>query len=75
MLKESAMEKWFKFEMAKVNSGLVTKKKTLSELVDATMPVTEAKDGIVYYFNKEELLKLKKVLPEELHSLRLPISF
>lgn len=75
MLKESAMEKWFKFEMTRVNSGLVTKKMALSTLAEAKTPKTEAKDGSVYYFNKDELIKLKKELPEELHSLRLPIFF
>ena len=75
MLKESAMEKWFKFEMARLNSGIVTKKKALSELVGAETPKTEAKDGSVFYFNKDALLRLEKELPDELHSIMLPISF
>ena len=75
MLNESAMEKWFKFEMARVNSGIVIKKKALSELVLEEIPRTETKDGSAYYFNKETLLKLKEVLPYSMHSLRLPISF
>ena len=37
--------------------------------------VFEAKDGSVYYFNNEALGKLKEALPNEMHSLRLPISF
>ena len=41
MLNESAMEKWFKFEMVKVNSGIVVKKKTLYELVLEETPKTE----------------------------------
>ena len=69
------MEKWFKFEMAKVNSGIVIKKRPLSELVKEELPKTEAKDGSVYYFNKDALLKLERELIGEMHSLRLPISF
>ena len=75
MLNESAMEKWFKFEMAKVNSGIVVKKKPLRELVLEDTPKTETKDGSVYYFNKNALLKLKDALSIDMHSLRLPISF
>jgi uncharacterized protein (UPF0216 family) len=75
MLKESAMEKWFKFEIAKINSGIVTKKKSLKELVLEASPQTEAKDGSIYYFNKDALNNLAKELPENMHSITLPISF
>ena len=75
MLKESSLEKWFKFEMAKLNSGVVVKKKPLKELVKEERPKTKAKDGSLYYFNKEELLKLKTGLPENMASVMLPISF
>lgn len=75
MLNESAMEKWFKFEMSKVNSGIVIKKKPLSELVLEETPKTETKDGSVFYFNKNTLSKLQDTLPTDMHSLRLPISF
>ena len=44
MLNESAMEKWFKFEMAKVNSGIVLKKKSLRDLVSEEKPKTERKE-------------------------------
>lgn len=75
MLNESAMKKWFKFEMARINSGIVTKKKTLEELVKGEMPKTEAKDGSEYYFNKDALLSLENELPKEMHSIMLPLSF
>ncbi len=75
MLNESAMEKWFKFEMSKVNSGIVIKKITLSELVLEKTPQTETKDGSVFYFNKDALSKLQDTLPSDMHSLMLPISF
>jgi uncharacterized protein (UPF0216 family) len=75
MMNESAMEKWFKFEIARLNSGIVTKKKPLNELVKEESPKVEAKDGSIYFFNKDALLKLKNDLPESSHSIRLPISF
>lgn len=75
MIKESAMKKWFKFEMTKINSGIVTKKKALKELVKEENPQTVAKDGSVYYFNKDALLNLERLLPKEVHSILLPISF
>jgi uncharacterized protein (UPF0216 family) len=75
MIKESAMKKWFKFEMTRINSGIVTKKKALKELVKEKAPQTVAKDGSVYYFNKDALMRLEKELPEKLHNIRLPISF
>lgn len=75
MIKESAMKKWFKFEMARINSGIVIKKKELKELVKEECPQTVAKDESVYYFNKDALLRLEKELPEKLHSIKLPISF
>ena len=74
MLKESAMKKWFKFEMARINSGIVIKKKALKELVKEKAPQTVAKDGSVYYFNKDALLKLETLLPKNMHSIMLPIS-
>ena len=75
MIKESAMKKWFKFEMARINSGIVTKKKALKELVKEECPQTVAKDGSVYYFNKDALLNLEKLLPKDMHSILLPMSF
>jgi uncharacterized protein (UPF0216 family) len=75
MLNESAMEKWFKFEMSKVNSGIVINKKPLSELVLEDKPKTETRDGSVFYFNKDAISKLQGTLPTDMHSLKLPISF
>jgi uncharacterized protein (UPF0216 family) len=75
MINESAMEKWFKFEIARLNSGLVTKKRPLNELVKEEIPKAEAKDGSIYYFNKEALSRLEKDLLRESKSIRLPISF
>jgi uncharacterized protein (UPF0216 family) len=74
MLKESAMKKWFKFEMAKINSGIVTKKRCLKELLDEEVPQTKAKDESVYYFNKDALLELRNELPKDMHSIMLPIN-
>ena len=75
MLNESAMKKWFKFEMAKINSGIVTKKRSLKELLKEKVPQTKAKDECIYYFNKNALFDLKNELPKDMHSIMLPINF
>ncbi|UCE35972.1 MAG: DUF61 family protein [Thermoplasmata archaeon] len=74
MLKESAMEKWFKFEIAKINSGIVTKKRPLGELTEEKTPITEAKDGSIFYYDKKALYCLKNELSKDKHSIMLPIS-
>ena len=74
MLKESAMKKWFKFEMAKINSGIVINKRSLKELLEEEVPQTKAKDDSIYYFNKNALLNLKRELPKDEHSIMLPIN-
>ncbi len=75
MLNESAMKKWFKFEMAKINSGIVTKKRSLKELLKEKVPQTKAKDECIYYFNKDALHELENELPKDMHSIMLPINF
>jgi uncharacterized protein (UPF0216 family) len=75
MLKESAMKKWFKFEMAKINSGIVINKRSLKDLLEEEVPQTKAKDESVYYFNKDALLELKNESPKDMHSIMLPINF
>jgi uncharacterized protein (UPF0216 family) len=74
MLNESAMKKWLKFEMGRINSGLVFKKKPLSDLVKSKTPEAKTKDGSVYYFNSDAISELKLKLPDHLHSLLLPIT-
>ncbi|UCE74133.1 MAG: DUF61 family protein [Methanomassiliicoccales archaeon] len=75
MLNESSMKKWLKFEMSKINSGIVVQKKTLSELLELKSSKTLTKDGSDYYFNRDALKKLKDELPLDMHSILLPISF
>jgi uncharacterized protein (UPF0216 family) len=74
MLNESAMKKWFRFEMGKINSGIVTKKKRLCDLADSDSPRTLTKDGSTYYFDSEVIKRLWKVVPERLHNVKLPLS-
>ncbi len=74
MLNESALKKWFKFELAKINSGIVIKKRSLKELLMEEVPQTKAKDESIYYFNKDALFHLKKDLPGALHWILLPIN-
>jgi uncharacterized protein (UPF0216 family) len=75
MLNESAMQKWLKFEMSKINSGIVLKKRTLAELVREDQPKTQTKDNCDYFFNSAILKRLEGELPSDMHSLKLPISF
>jgi uncharacterized protein (UPF0216 family) len=74
MLKESAMKKWFKFEMGKINSGIVTKKMALFELAKLKSPQTLTKDGSTYYFNCKVIDELARTLPEKLQTIKLPVS-
>lgn len=74
MLNESAMKKWFRFEMGKINSGIILKKKKLVELAGSESPKTETKDGSAYYFDAKVIKELWKVLPETLHTTKLPLS-
>ena len=74
MLNESAMKKWFKFEMGRINSGIVTKKKKLCDLMGSDHPMTQTKDGSIYYFDSDVIKRLGKILPEKLHDVQLPLS-
>ena len=74
MLKESAMKKWFRFEMGKINSGIVIEKKGLSELAKSDSPKTKTKDGSTYYFNSQVIKKLRMDLPENMQAIKLPLS-
>jgi uncharacterized protein (UPF0216 family) len=74
MFKESAMKKWFKFEMAKINRGIVINKRSLDELLEEEVPQTKAKDDSIYYFNINALLDLKRELPKDEHSIKLPLN-
>jgi uncharacterized protein (UPF0216 family) len=68
------MKKWFKFEMAKINRGIVINKRSLDELLEEEVPQTKAKDDSIYYFNINALLDLKRELPKDEHSIKLPLN-
>lgn len=74
MFNESALKKWFKYEMGKINSGIVIKKKSICELAKTDSPRTQTKDGSTYYFNNTVIEDLAKMLPENLQTIKLPIS-
>jgi uncharacterized protein (UPF0216 family) len=75
MMNQSSMAKWFRYEMTRLNSGIVTKKKALLELVGDEQSSTETRDGSVYLFSREALQALARELPDSLHTIKLPISF
>jgi uncharacterized protein (UPF0216 family) len=69
------MEKWMKLEMAKIHSGLVTRKETLKNLLEMVRPVCKTREGGEYLFDKEVLEKVADNLPFYRHEeLRLPIN-
>jgi uncharacterized protein (UPF0216 family) len=74
MLNESALKKWFKFEMGKINSGIVIKKKSLCDLVNSPSPKTKTRDGSTYYFDSKVLKHVSLKIPENMQSIKLPIS-
>ena len=74
-MNESAFKRWLKYEMGRMNSGVVTKQKALEELLKEEKPTALTKDGSVHYFDKSILLDLKNLLPDELQELILPITF
>lgn len=74
-MKESSFKRWLKYEIGRMNSSVVTKQKALKELFKEEKPTALTKDGSVHYFDKSILLDLKNLLPDELHELKLPITF
>jgi uncharacterized protein (UPF0216 family) len=74
MLNESAMKKWFRFEMGKINSGIVVNKEPLRKLAGSDFPMTQTKDGSAYYFDAKVIKKLAEELPEPMQTTRLPLS-
>ena len=68
--------RWMALEMGKINDGVVTGRKRLSDLLIDPRPAAVTRGGAEYAFNKESLVLLGQQLPANLHArLRLPIIF
>ena len=70
------MMRWMQLELGKVNRGIVTERKRLSELLVEDRPVTSTKEGKEYRFDKKELARFAEGLPKDLiRRLKLPVLF
>lgn len=73
---ESVLMRWMALEMGKINDGVVTGRRRLSDLLIDPRPAAVTRGGAEYAFNKETLMLLGQQLPANLHArLRLPIIF
>lgn len=73
---DSIINRWMRMEISKINNGIVTSRKTLSQLLKEDKPSSKTKDGKEYSFKKETINELGKKLPENIQErLKLPILF
>ena len=74
--RESAMERWLKFEFQNINKNIVKRQVSLAELLKMVTPKTETKDGVEYIFDPDSLNKFSLGIPQFYHGqLMLPIYF
>jgi len=73
---ESVLARWMNLEIGKINEGVVRDRKILSRLLDEKVPCASTKNGEPYFFDRNVIAALGKLLPVELQTrLRLPILF
>jgi uncharacterized protein (UPF0216 family) len=73
---ESVLARWMGLEIAKMNEGVVTRRKSLAVLLREKDPVSITKKGDEYHFDSSVISTLGKALPEDLRrQLRLPVLF
>jgi uncharacterized protein (UPF0216 family) len=73
---ESVLSRWIGIEIAKMNEGLVSQRKSLFGLLTEKDPVSITKKGDTFHFDRSVIATLGKALPEDLQrQLRLPILF
>jgi len=73
---ESVLARWMSLEIGKINEGVVRDRKILSLLLDVKVPSASTKNGEPYFFDRNVIAALEKLLPVELQTrLRLPILF
>ncbi len=70
---DSTILRWMRFEIGRINNGVVAERKRLSTLLSEERPSTITKGGECYEFDRG---RLKETLPAELQRrLRLPVLF
>jgi len=73
---ESVLVRWMGLEIAKMNEGVVSQRKSLAVLLTEKDPVSVTKKGDTYHFDRTVITTLGKGLPEDLQrQLRLPVLF
>jgi uncharacterized protein (UPF0216 family) len=73
---ESVLARWMGIEIAKMNEGVVTQRRSLAALLAEKDPVSITKKGDTCHFDPSVIATLGKALPEDLQRwLRLPILF
>lgn len=73
---DSIINRWMRMEIGKINNGIVTSRKTLSQLLKENKPSSKTKDDREYFFKKKTINELGKKLPENIQDrLKLPILF
>ena len=73
---ESVLVRWMGLEIAKINEGVVTQRKSLAVLLAEKNPLSITKKGDTYHFDPSVIATLGKALPDDQkRKLRLPILF
>jgi uncharacterized protein (UPF0216 family) len=73
---EGVMMRWMQLELGRINRGIVTDRKRLSDLLLEERPVSVTKDGKEYRFDKDTLAAFVSGIPETLQrKLRMPVLF
>jgi uncharacterized protein (UPF0216 family) len=73
---ESVLTRWLGMEIARINEGIVSERKTLASLLFDEKPASRTKAGGEYRFDPEILAALGDKLPGDIRqALKLPILF
>jgi hypothetical protein len=73
---ESVLTRWMGMEIARINDGVVSARKSLAALLSEENPKAVTRGGGEYRFSREILAALGERLPGEIRkALRLPILF
>lgn len=73
---ESVLLRWIGLELGRMNSGVVSERKTLAELASEESPSAVTRSGGTYRFDPGTIRALSASLPEEIRRrLRVPIVF
>ncbi len=73
MTTPGGIDKWMRFELTRINKGIVTRKKKLSILLNEEKPQCTTKEGDTYEFDRIILVQIASVL-EKGQDLQLPIT-